>query len=287
MAYINGKEILFSPQINIGVFDEQMSDEIELQNELLTQTLSELEGKVDPELYDNGFADGRQAEYDAFWDAFQDYGNRTDYRNAFRGAYWNAQNLNPKYTFKVVEGTAMFSGCYFSQKNYNDLLDISHIELDVSQATSLSQMFRNAKVNQATLICGAGMTNLSQAFMKDEQGAIRGMDITLLVPNANCDWTNAFAYHNVRSLNLLEGTVIGTNGFNVRWATGLSKANIKSIIQALSPNTSGLTVTLSQTAVDNAYAERDADGGITLSGSATPAWAIDVAYRSNWTISLV
>ena len=34
--------------------------------------------------YDQGYEDGKQAEYDTFWDNFQDYGNRRSYRNAFQ-----------------------------------------------------------------------------------------------------------------------------------------------------------------------------------------------------------
>lgn len=39
---------------------------------------------------------GKKTQYDEFWDAFQDYGNKTNYANAF-GGYWNEKTLRPKY----------------------------------------------------------------------------------------------------------------------------------------------------------------------------------------------
>lgn len=240
------------------------------------------------------FDEGKQAEYDRFWDSFQANGGRTDYQLAFRGYYWNADTLRPKYTCKVVGngGASMFERCFFDEtdKNNSLLLDISHISIDVTEATDCSAMFQNANVKSVTLIFGDKITSLNNAFTKGG-GAGKAMDsITLLVPNPNCDWTNAFAYHNVKELNLLEGTVIGRNGFNVQWATGLSKANITSIINALSDSTSGLSITLSKTAVDVAFAESilpKAAGGSITPGSESIVWQTLIGTKTNWTINLV
>ena len=108
------------------------------------------------------------------------------------------------------------------------------------------------------------------------------MRITLLVPNPYCDWTNAFAYHPVKELNLLEGTVIGTNGFNVQWATALPKSSITSIINALSDSTSGLSITLPFFAVNTAFD----DGSLPLNGSDSEEWKALIATKPNWTINL-
>ena len=54
--------------------------------------------------------------------------------------------------------------------------------------------------------------------------------------------------------------------------TKLSKASITSIINGLSADTSGNTVTLSKTAVNNAFTDDE--------------WATLIATKSNWTISL-
>ena len=38
---------------------------------------------------DEVYAAGKQAEYDAFWDAYQSNGERASYENAFSGRGWN------------------------------------------------------------------------------------------------------------------------------------------------------------------------------------------------------
>lgn len=40
---------------------------------------------------------GKQDEYDAFWDAFQDNGNRDFYSYGFSGYGWTNENFKPKY----------------------------------------------------------------------------------------------------------------------------------------------------------------------------------------------
>ena len=78
---------------------------------------------------EENFDEGKQAEYDRFWDAYQENGNRTDYRNAFVGYFWNKETLRPKYTCKVVDGGSMFSQCYWRTPitDPNDLFDISNM----------------------------------------------------------------------------------------------------------------------------------------------------------------
>ena len=91
-------------------------------------------------------------------------------------------------------------------------------------------------------------------------------------------FTNCFQLQNLT----IEG-IIGQNGFNVQWSTKLSKASITSIINALSETTSGLTVTLSKTAVNNAF-ETSAGAA---DGSTSEEWTTLEGTKTNWTISLV
>ena len=55
------------------------------------------------------FDAGKKAEYDRFWDAFQDYGNRTVYTNAFCYDGWNDEIYNPKYTIRPTSCNTMFA----------------------------------------------------------------------------------------------------------------------------------------------------------------------------------
>ena len=45
--------------------------------------------------YNEGYEAGKRAEYDAFWDALQNYGNRERYDYAFY--QWGSETLHPKY----------------------------------------------------------------------------------------------------------------------------------------------------------------------------------------------
>lgn len=65
------------------------------------------EGGGDSGSYDEGYADGKQAQYDEFWDTYQENGNRYNYNNAF--SYWPFKLYKPKYPFKTKYCTGMFA----------------------------------------------------------------------------------------------------------------------------------------------------------------------------------
>jgi hypothetical protein len=52
--------------------------------------------------YDEGFNDGKQAEYDHFWDVYQSNGNRSNYNRAFAESYWTDAIFKPKYPITCV-----------------------------------------------------------------------------------------------------------------------------------------------------------------------------------------
>lgn len=56
---------------------------------------------------EQGVADGKQAEYDRFWDAYQDNGNKDDYGYAFAGKGWTDETYNPKYPIISTGGYTM------------------------------------------------------------------------------------------------------------------------------------------------------------------------------------
>lgn len=57
----------------------------------------DFEDKIDA-VYDSG----KNAQYDEFWDAYQENGNRTNYRFAFAGCGWTADNFKPKYDIAIT-----------------------------------------------------------------------------------------------------------------------------------------------------------------------------------------
>lgn len=60
-----------------------------------------------------GVVDGKQAEYDRFWDAYQQNGKKTDYDNCFGGTGWAEATFNPKYDIHHINGNSymMFRKC--------------------------------------------------------------------------------------------------------------------------------------------------------------------------------
>lgn len=201
--------------------------------------------------YDMGIADGieqgKQAEYDAFWDVYQANGTRRFYSYAF--AYvWGGDVYSPKYD--ICGG------------NSNALSYLFYI----SQAT-------DTKVNiDATLATGSASVFHAASKLKTIRKIIISQNTTF------GSWFNDCT----ELENLTIEGVIGKDGFNVKWSKKLSRASHESIMAALSTTTTGLTVTFSQTAVNNAFAT--AEGA--ADGSTSAEWLALAATRTNWTISL-
>lgn len=229
------------------------------------QTVAENQPKV--------YESGKKSEHDAFWDSFQDYGNRTAYDHAFRGP-WDATTFKPKYDIKLVgAASSAFAGNGAGKGLVGDLqqmLDDCGVTLDTSEATRLDSMFYN---NTGTTRVGAidttGATNI--AYLFEWASSLKTIEKLILKSDGSQDmniFNGTVALENVT----IEG-VIGKNGLNMRHATKLSRTSIASVVNALSTTTSGLSITLSQTAVKAAYSDSD--------------WTALANTRSNWTISLV
>lgn len=222
----------------------------------------------------NGYAAGEKHEYDRFWDAYQENGNKTNYESAFHGTGWNDETFKPKYNIaptNVNGGYSMFR--YSQMTDIQKALEDRGLVLDVSRAY-LSQMFQYSKTKRLGTINMNACVYAGVADYAFYGAAIETID--KLVVKANVQFSNSVFYNCTYLTNLTIEGVIGMNGFNVQWSPNLSKASIISIINALSTTTSGLTVTLSATAVTNAFGSTTAD-----------EWTALVATKSNWTISLM
>lgn len=82
--------------------------------------------------YDQGYTDGKQAEYDAFWDAYQQNGTRYNYNNAFAGYGWTDISYNPKYSMVVTYNSNMFG-----QASISD----TKVSIDFTNTSNLGSMF--------------------------------------------------------------------------------------------------------------------------------------------------
>ena len=265
-----------SKLITIATHLEEIDEYIKSEAELIAE-LQDVVDNIPSDSngsYDEGFVDGRQAEYDAFWDAYQKNGTRGDYQYAFTNEGWNDDTFKPKYNIVLKAGyggTNMFWG--FNGTDIAKSLEESGVILDTSICQYFQGMFQNAKCNRVpTLDFSKAYANSSGALSYIFSGSqIETIDKIIVAEGGmfNNSFNNCSNLTNV----IFEG-IISTNGLNLQWSTKLSKASIESIINCLSTNTSGLSITLSKTAVDNAFTNNE-------------EWESLIATKENWTINLI
>lgn len=246
------------------------------------QETVELNNQLEQILY--GTDTGGKSFYDEFWDNYQRNGSLSDYRYVFSGSGWSSKNFRPKYDIKPKLASSMFM--MFDNLQSAEPLDLTKrlkdlgVVLDLNGVTgnNATGIFSYAKITRVPII-DLRNANMNQTFYQNS--IVTTIDGIMI--SENVTYTNN-AFQNCTSLVDLDiqGT-IGQNGFNVQWSTKLSKASIISIINALSTTTTGLTLTLSKTAVNNAFETSEGLGN----GTTSQEWLNLIATKSNWTISLV
>ena len=200
--------------------------------------------------YQNGYADGneagiaegKQAEYDRFWDALQNYGNRKHYDFGFyyQSGIWDDESYRPKYDI-ICEGGEAFRQTFMGSPMTSTKVPIR------CKNTRIVYTFQSClNLKTIPLLVLEGITQINSGF-------------------ANCP-----ALENIT----IEGEIPLSISF--KDSPKLTKTSIVNIVSVLSATASGQTLTLSKTAVENAF------------GSTTAAeWTALAGTKTNWTISLV
>lgn len=150
--------------------------------------------------YDQGFAAGKQAEYDAFWDVYQQNGYRTDYNFAFAGNGWTDETYNPKYPINIA--TVAISG--FA----NARITSTKVPIIVNTSRVISNLFN----------WPSGLTE------------IPSLKITGIVPGFS-GWFEGCGQLEI--LNITADSVIAASGLNVSACTKLTHGSLISILNAL------------------------------------------------------
>ena len=228
---------------------------------------------------DEVYEKGKKDEYDKFWDSYQKNGSRTDYgQYAFAGYGFDSNNLYPKYDIKPTGACTGLFYNYTSKIRFSlkQRLEECGVVLDTSKITNFRTAFAyNYCITEIPTLDLTSMTSTTGMFVEAQNlETIEKIIVTENTPAV--DFTSCKSLENL----IIEGT-IGQNGFNVKACTKLSGASIVSIIEALSTTTSGLTVTLSQTAVDNMVFPIVGNNGTYNS------WTDLEQAKTNWTISLL
>ena len=252
-------------------------------------------GKTNPiavEDFDNSIAEvydaGKQAEYDAFWDAVQESGKRTSYVYAF--SRWGSEYIRPKY--KVVLTAAGSQKHIFYLNKYikkieADYFDFSQLPRGTNDNQAFSLSFTdNSKLEEIEDI---GLP-ISYSYELAFAWCTELTKIAKITVDANTILSNAF----VNCFKLKDITFEGEigNDINFKWSTKLTKASIESIINHLSSAVSGKTLTLSKTAVETAFevypADYDGDGKTDAwIGNGEEEWYELITPKSNWDIVVV
>ena len=211
---------------------------------------------------------GGDSHYDAFWDVYQQNGERTIYRWGFTGRGWTDEIFKPKYNIAPV-GSSDYMFVYTKIANLKACLESCGVTLDLSKATNTANIFAYS-YSLTTL----PKIDLSSSTVNNGtfDGDYKLKSIDELVLGENTPYSNGSFNECYELENMIVTGTIGKNGFNVKWSTKLSKASIESIINALSSTTSGLSVTISKTAKEAAFTDAE--------------WSALIATKSNWTISL-
>lgn len=236
---------------------------IEIAEGTKTEEYATKVGKV----YDKG----RQDENNAFWDNITNYGNRMSYSTAF--AQWSNEYIRPNRKIAPpgsTSGNSTFNACPNLKKIEAEYFDFSQKATGTSSSSGWYYTFYNCP--ELEEIEDIGLTAAQYGYTYTFANCKKLHTIGAVRTDENTLFSHTFDFCNL----LVNLNVIGTiakNGIDMHWSTKLSKASITSIINALSPTTSGLTVTLSQTAVNNAFT--------------TEEWNALIATKTNWTISLV
>lgn len=222
---------------------------------------------------------GMQTEYDRFWDAYQENGNRTNYKYAFAGPAWSKETFKPKYDLVPVAGNNMFYSSNIGG-DFVELLDNLGIKLDLSKVTGLSATFGYSYFTHLGIIDTSSSTTCYQMFVGCPY--LVTIDKLILRTDGIQSFSNCFS--ECKSLeNIIFEGVIGQNTFSMQWCTKLSKKSIISAINALSTKTTGYAAPFSLVAVNTAFetSEGAADG------SSSEEWETLVATKPNWIISLI
>lgn len=195
------------------------------------------QGKGYADGYNVGVEDGKKAEYDAFWDAFQQNGTKTAYNYAFYNPSWTDENFRPKYDIKPTKtgGERMFANSHIT--NVKQILLDCGVVLDTSGLTTASAMCQAANhITHMPYLDLSNCSSLNNAF----QSCFNMVELHIKV-SENASFVNAFYSCPVQEL-----TIEGTIGKDISLGASnlLTDASVQSVIDALKDLTGATAQTL-------------------------------------------
>ena len=208
-----------------------------------------------------GFEEGKQAERDAFWDAYVDGLERAGFERAFVRNQWGFRNFFPARDIKPV-GSARYLFYDFGSTTdgVNDAAgdlaqrfrDCGKV-LDTSKATSLSYAFSYARIACIPEIDVTGLVGDSIELFAHTWGYLTRIE--KIKTNETVTYNSWFVNCTGLTDISFDGNI--ANDINLQWSTKFSKDSIESVINGAKGGVmfGGGTpsITLSRTAVLAAY----------------------------------
>lgn len=177
---------------------DEIADKLQLYGSGAKMKPSEMADRLETVVHEReayGEAEGRQAQYDEFWDAYQNYGNGIDPSYAFSSSRWTDANYNPKYDLKFT-------------------------------STNLTNTFWNSKITDTKKPIHAEGCILNNTF---RYAAI--ITIPLLIVDENTTNTGGFSAFTTLKNITITGTI--ANNFNFSTCLNLTNASVDSILTHL------------------------------------------------------
>lgn len=175
------------------------------------------------QIFDDGYNLCGDADYNNFWDIYQDFGNRTNYDNAFaRG--WNELFLIPKYDISPESARYMFANSAITDL---EIFAKHGTSIDFSECEDCTGIFEGTNFTSLSALDFSNSDSIDYAFA----GCRNLKTISSITINQNTTFNSTFA-----DCDKLESiTFSGTIGQNIDISTCLkiTTASILSIVSAL------------------------------------------------------
>lgn len=171
---------------------------------------------------------GQKAEYDSFWDTYQQNGARQNYNSAFPYIGWTDETFKPKYNMIITNGSQMFQ--YTNITDLADKLNELGLVFDTSAMTSMLQGFQGAKILHIPELDLSKCTSFSYIF--GSSPAVETIDKLILSETTEQSFLGTNAFINASKLKniVFEGVI--TRSINLSWSP-LTVDSMKSVISCL------------------------------------------------------
>lgn len=233
----------------------------------------------------------KKNDFDVIFEQYQLSGTREDYGYAFTFNKFTDETFYPKYDM-IPRGQYGDDGAYqmFHKFNYGrqpfnlrQRLEECGVKIDTSLATSVQQMFYASNISEVPTIdmtkCTGSRWSTQQPFSNAQY--LKTVEKIIVAPETYFSiysFASAWELENI----IVEGTIAGGNGLDLRYSKKLTKDSITSFINALSTETAPYSVSFSLKAVNQAFETSDGAND----GSTSVEWEALIATRSLWTIVL-